>query len=71
MPQLQHRYRGGSDRTGGIVGYPLERLHAEVAYIAYYLHWSRMDVLVMEHPERHRWIKEIADINRRLNHGES
>jgi Family of unknown function (DUF6760) len=59
--------RGGCAAGGGIVGYPLERLHEEVAYIAYHLHWSLDDVLALEHADRRRWAEEIASINRRLN----
>ncbi|MEA3309668.1 MAG: DUF6760 family protein [Chloroflexota bacterium] len=49
------------------MGYPLDRLHQEVAYIAYYFHWSRDEILNLEHPERQAWVEEIAQINRRLN----
>jgi hypothetical protein len=64
---MQRRVRGGFSRTGGIVGYPLDRLHEEVAYVAYHFHWPRQDVLNLEHGERRRWVEEIAKINRRLN----
>ena len=47
--------------------YPLEPLFQEVAFIAYHLHWSKDEILAMPHQERHRWVKEISDINRRLN----
>jgi hypothetical protein len=49
--------------------YPLARLYEEVAYLAYYLHWSRKEILRMEHAERARWIERVAHINRRLNEG--
>ena len=42
-------------------------MYEEVAYIAYHFHWPRSDILLMEHPERRRWVQEIANINRRLN----
>jgi len=45
----------------------LEALHQEVAYIAYHFHWSREEVLEMAHPERGRWVDEIARINRRMS----
>jgi hypothetical protein len=45
----------------------LERLHKEVAYIAYHFHWSHEHILALEHPERKRWVTEIAEINQRLN----
>ena len=49
--------------------YPLERLYEEVAYIAYHFHWSREEILLMEHAERARWAGEIARINSRLAEG--
>lgn len=50
-----------------MIGYPLERLYEEVAYIAYHFHWPREEILSMEHPERQTWVKHIASINQRLN----
>ena len=64
---MQHRHRGGSSRPGGVTGYPLDRLHEEVAYLAYHFHWPRAEVMDMEHHERRQWVQEIAKINRRLN----
>jgi hypothetical protein len=49
--------------------YPLDRLHQEVAYIAYHFHWSRDEILWLEHAERQRWVQEIAEINARLSSG--
>ena len=48
------------------MSYPLEQLHEEVAYIAYYFHWPLADILEMEHGDRRRWAQKIADINRKL-----
>jgi hypothetical protein len=45
-------------------------MYQEVAFIAYHFHWSLDDVLEMEHAERHRWIKEISSINKRINEDE-
>lgn len=45
----------------------MNRLHEEVAYIAYHFHWTREAVMGLEHGERQRWVEEIAKINRRLN----
>ena len=60
--------RSGSGQLGGgIVGYPLDRLYEEVAYIAYHFHWPMDEVLTLDHAERQRWVQEIAKINRRLN----
>jgi hypothetical protein len=47
--------------------YPLDRLREEVAYLAYHLHWSYEDVMLMEHAERQEWVGEVARINTRLN----
>ena len=59
---------GGRHRQpGGIAGYPLDRLHEEVAYLAYHFHWPPETILEMEHPERKRWVGEVAAINERLN----
>ncbi|MBN1139914.1 MAG: hypothetical protein JXM73_25310 [Anaerolineae bacterium] len=66
---MQHRVRAGPGGTGGVVGYPLDRLHEEVAYIAYHFHWPPGEILGLEHGERQRWVEEIAKINRRLNEG--
>jgi hypothetical protein len=49
----------------------LERLHEEVAYIAYHFHWPPDTILNMEHRDREQWVGEIAKINRRLNEGAS
>lgn len=48
------------------MGYPLDQLYEEVAYIAYYYHWPLQEILELEHAERRRWVEQIADINRRL-----
>ena len=50
-----------------MIGYPLAQLYQEVAYIAYYFHWQPEAILNLEHRTRRRWVKEIADINQRLN----
>jgi hypothetical protein len=47
----------------------LDRLHEEVAYIAYHFHWPLESILNLEHRDRERWVAEIAKINRRLNEG--
>ena len=58
--------RAGGRQPGGIVGYPLERLHEEVAFIAYYVHWPLPEILDLEHDDRRRWVEQISGINRRL-----
>lgn len=65
MPGRAHG-RGGPVRFGGVVGYPLDRLQEEVAYLAYHFHWSVDDLLGLEHRDRQIWVEEVAKINRRL-----
>ena len=54
-------------RPGGAIGYPLEQLSEEVAYIAYHFHWPYDQIMGLEHHDRLRWVDEIASINNRLN----
>ncbi|MDB9314578.1 hypothetical protein PN462_15815 [Spirulina sp. CS-785/01] len=45
-----------------MTGYPLEELYQEVAYIAFYFHWARSDILSLDHEERLRWVEEINQL---------
>ena len=47
--------------------YATERLYAEIAYVAYYLHWARDDILDLEHAERQRYVTQIAALNTRIS----
>ncbi|HEY5495702.1 MAG TPA: DUF6760 family protein [Candidatus Limnocylindrales bacterium] len=67
-PRVQRRDRGRL--AGGILTYAADRLFEEVAYVAYHLHWSMDEILDLEHPDRHRFVDEIAGINRRLTEEE-
>jgi hypothetical protein len=67
LPLLQHDLRNRFPAVGGIVGYPLEQLREEVAYIAYHFHWSLDEILALEHADRRQWAEGVASINRRLN----
>jgi hypothetical protein len=49
--------------------YAPDRLHEEVAYIAYHLHWSFEELLDLEHPDRQRYVEEIGRINSRIESG--
>jgi hypothetical protein len=52
--------------------YPVEQLYEEMAFIALHFHWSRDELMALEHGERRRWCEEISSINRRWNeHGAS
>ena len=49
------------------MNYPLDSLYHEMAFIAYYFHWPREEILALEHDERRRWCDEISRINREMN----
>jgi len=64
---MRARIRSGDECPGGILGYPLNSLYEEVAFLAYHFHWPHDDVLSLEHSERRRWVEEISAINERIN----
>ena len=69
---MQARIPGG-DRgrvAGGVLTYATDRLFEEVAYVAYHFHWPMHEILDLEHPDRARFVAEIAAINRRLTEEE-
>jgi hypothetical protein len=37
--------------------------------MAYHFHWSRDEIMELPHKERHRWVREISEINRKINEG--
>jgi hypothetical protein len=51
------------------VTYAADRIHEEVAYVAYHFHWSLDAILDLEHAERARWVAEIGRINTRMGQG--
>jgi hypothetical protein len=38
-----------------------------MAFIAFHFHWSRDELMGLEHAERRRWCREISVVNRRLD----
>ena len=50
-----------------MIGYPLDQLYEEVAFVAYHFHWPHDQVMDLEHEERRRWVREISAINSRMN----
>jgi len=38
-----------------------------MAFIAFHFHWSRPDLMMLEHAERRRWCREISGINKKLD----
>ena len=71
MSKVRSPIRGGARRCGGVLGYPLESLYQEIAFVAYHFHWGHEEVLNFEHPERRRWVKEISAINERMHSEQS
>ncbi|WP_163510801.1 DUF6760 family protein [Fodinicola acaciae] len=47
--------------------YATDRLHEEIAYVAYHFHWSWDEILDLEHGDRQRYVAEIARINTRMS----
>ncbi len=43
--------------------YAADRLWSEVAYVAHNLHWPLDEILDLEHPDRQRFVAEIARLN--------
>ncbi len=70
MSEVREPLRNGAGKPGGIAGYPLERLYEEVAFIAYYFHWPREEIMSLEHGERRHWCEEISRVNKKLKSGE-
>ena len=64
---MPSRIRAGASRIGGILGYPLQQLHEEVAFVAYHFHWNHAEIMNLEHADRRRWVREISSINRQMN----
>lgn len=69
MPAVPARVCRGACGAGGVVGYPLAQVHEEVAFIAYHYHWSRQEILEMEHADRRQVVEQISAINHRMNEG--
>jgi hypothetical protein len=40
--------------------YASSRLVEDVAFLAFYLHWSYADIMRMDHGERRQWLGEAA-----------
>jgi len=50
-----------------VVGYPVNQLTEEVAFIAYHFHWPHDQIMNLEHRERRDWVKQISALNQRMN----
>ena len=63
MPELPTAIRSGVGAFGEIVGYPLELLRQEVAYLGFHVNWSYEAVMSMEHWERRYWLREVVALS--------
>jgi hypothetical protein len=50
-----------------VVGYPIDQLTEEVAFIAYHFHWSHDRIMNLEHRDRRKWVTQISQLNQRMN----
>lgn len=50
-----------------MMGYRLDEMFQEVAYVSYYFHWPYEQIMGLEHHERKRWVEEIARINQMMS----
>ena len=62
MPQVRACVRYGDTTHGGIVGYPLDRVYQEVAYLGSRVHWTHEELLNLDHAERQRWLQEVMKL---------
>ena len=49
LSELRDRLRPGAAELGGILGYPLDQVYEEVAFIAYHFHWDFRTIIELEH----------------------
>ena len=70
MPSLRGR-SGGKFPPPELKGYPLDKIYEEVAFIAYYFHWSEKEIMELPHEERKKWCKEISKIHQQGDKKES
>lgn len=48
------------------LAYPLDKVRSEIAFIAYHLHWSFVELLELTHRERVAWVGQVSAINKRI-----
>jgi len=64
---MQPRVRTRGPHGGAIIGYPLDLLYEEVAFLAYYFHWDLSTIMAIEHDDRRTFIEAISRLNQRAN----
>lgn len=45
----------------------MKEMYAEMAFVSYYFHWSREEVMKLAHCDRRKWCNEISQIHRQTN----
>jgi hypothetical protein len=50
-----------------VIGYPLDQIYEEVAFISYHFHWPLDQVMDLEHADRRSWVEQISAINTQTN----
>lgn len=45
-------------------------MYQEMTFLSYYLHWSRDEVMRLNHQERRRWCREVSAVNQKLSSSE-
>lgn len=51
------------------MAFPPAELWEEIAYLAYHLHWEADSLLDLEHHDRARLIRSVAELNERAWQG--
>jgi hypothetical protein len=62
MPPLRSNPSGRGPAPGGVVGYPVERVYQEVAYLGQHVHWTLEELMSLDHVERQRWVQEVLSL---------
>jgi hypothetical protein len=47
--------------------YSKKILYEEIAFLAYYLHWSHKEIMELSHKERNIYCGEVSKINKKIN----
>lgn len=59
---MQYTLRERGAFAGGILGYPLDRVYQEVAYLGLNVHWTQEEALGLDHAERRRWVDQVRKL---------
>jgi hypothetical protein len=55
----------------GLKSYNIKNLKEEIAFLAYYFHWSYKEITELSHKERISYCEEVSKINKKLNGDEN